>query len=226
MVDRDRGSAILVERLGGDQENPRHGSVVAKPGGRPSIVIVGQRMEYTGSLSPNLTGFRSRFTGDIPVWFDGRSSGHGVDPPPVRRSVPSQFHHRTGPGGLDPARTYTGDGRQRYAQCTGASGVFSKSAWIRLRVLVTPEKLQIEVAGVPRESRRLPAQPLEGWDPSYRLALGNELTGDRSWVGEIRRTVVQTESARLDNAQPGCRRSRSSSGTGRTSISSRFWDWA
>ncbi|MBI4664060.1 MAG: hypothetical protein HY735_35135, partial [Verrucomicrobia bacterium] len=28
------------------------------------------------------------------------------------------------------------------------------------------------------------------WDPSYRLALANELTGDRGWVGEFRRVAI------------------------------------
>jgi hypothetical protein len=45
--------------------------------------------------------------------------------------------------------------------------------------------------------------PLAGWDRSYKLALGNELSGDRPWLGTIRRAVVTAGGASIDYAVPG-----------------------
>ena len=40
------------------------------------------------------------------------------------------------------------------------------------------------------------------WDSSYRLALGDELVGGRSWKGEIRQAAVVVDGATVDYVQP------------------------
>jgi hypothetical protein len=69
--------------------------------------------------------------------------------------------------------------------------VFLTSDWIDLRIAIEPERIRIRVGDEPVIDEVLPFRPLETWDPSYRLALGNEATGDRPWIGEIQRVVVQ-----------------------------------
>ncbi len=46
---------------------------------------------------------------------------------------------------------------------------------------------------------------LSGWDPSYRLALANELTGDRPWQGEIRWVSVESRCASADRIREAYR---------------------
>jgi VanZ family protein len=47
----------------------------------------------------------------------------------------------------------------------------------------------------------LPEDPFENWNPSYAFALGNELTYNRPWLGEIRRAVVRAGSTEVDYAR-------------------------
>lgn len=68
---------------------------------------------------------------------------------------------------------------------------FLKSDWIDLLIAVEPQRLRVRVGDEPIIDEELPLRPLETWDPSYRLALGNELTGDRPWIGEIGQVAVQ-----------------------------------
>jgi hypothetical protein len=80
--------------------------------------------------------------------------------------------------------------------------VFKRRGWIDLRILVMPGRLQITVENRVRVRKLLPRLPLQDWDTSYRLALGNELTYDRPWLGEIRRASVQTKGEAVDYVNP------------------------
>ena len=81
--------------------------------------------------------------------------------------------------------------------------VFGAERWTDIRIGVDADSLYAEVDGVPRLRDKLPQAPLRNWDLSYRLALGNELTGNRPWLGEIRRAVVATAEGAVDYIQPG-----------------------
>lgn len=81
--------------------------------------------------------------------------------------------------------------------------VFHAGRWVDIRVRAEPGSIRIEVDGAVRVSDALPPNPLGNWDPSYRLALGNELTGDRPWLGDIGRAVIRTAGTKLDYAAPG-----------------------
>lgn len=82
-------------------------------------------------------------------------------------------------------------------------GVFEAPRWVDIHVAVEPGQMQVVVDGVPVLQAPLSARPLEAWNPSYDLALGNELTGDRPWFGEVRRAIVEAGSDRVDYAAPG-----------------------
>jgi VanZ family protein len=43
-----------------------------------------------------------------------------------------------------------------------------------------------------------PSPALENWDTGFRLALGNELTGDRPWLGQVTRAEVRVAGTSYD----------------------------
>lgn len=70
-------------------------------------------------------------------------------------------------------------------------------------VSIRPQRLLVEVDGTRRVDHRLPPDALAGWDPSFRLALGNEVIGARPWAGQMVRAMVTTPSVRDDLLAPG-----------------------
>lgn len=80
--------------------------------------------------------------------------------------------------------------------------VFALPAWVDLRVVIEPGSLQVEVDGQRSATRVLPATPLAPWDPRFAVALGNEHTYDRAWVGDIERAAVTTDGTSHDYAAP------------------------
>jgi hypothetical protein len=53
--------------------------------------------------------------------------------------------------------------------------------------------LRIEVDGKTCLRKTLPMAPLVDWNPNYLLAVGNELTTDRRWLGTIEQASVRVE---------------------------------
>ncbi len=82
-------------------------------------------------------------------------------------------------------------------------GVFAADEWVDIRVAIEPGLLQVDVDGRRRLDAPLPQTPLENWDPSYRLTLGNSPTYDRSWLGDIARAEVRTGDIDIDYARSG-----------------------
>lgn len=96
----------------------------------------------------------------------------------VRLRTPS-----TGPNGVPP---YT------------IPDVFRTPEWQTVTVSVRGGALAIALNEEDVLVQQLPEAPMTSWDPQYRVALGNELTGDRPWVGEIRRATVWVEEQEID----------------------------
>jgi VanZ family protein len=82
-------------------------------------------------------------------------------------------------------------------------GVFPAPDWIDVAIVIGPGRVRITVDGTERVDLELPERPLSTWDPSYRLALGNEPDGNRPWFGELRRAVVRAGDIDVDLAAPG-----------------------
>jgi len=59
-------------------------------------------------------------------------------------------------------------------------------------VEVLQDKLDVSVNNELRLSERLRASPFQFWNPDYRIALGNEHTWQRPWLGEIHSARVNT----------------------------------
>ena len=87
-------------------------------------------------------------------------------------------------------------------------GVFrTPAAWVEIHLAIEPGRLRFS-AVAPESGHRiglettLAAEPFSDWDPSYRLALGGELTNERSWLGEIQQALVRTDGNAIDYAAP------------------------
>lgn len=80
---------------------------------------------------------------------------------------------------------------------------FGDGFWSDIEILIEPGELRILVGGDLRVRRPLPQDPLANWNPSYRFALGNELTNDRPWLGEIGHAAVRADGRAVDYATPG-----------------------
>jgi VanZ family protein len=79
--------------------------------------------------------------------------------------------------------------------------VLTESQWRRIDILISPEDLQIQIDGTSRLLAPLPARPLSVWADNYVLALGNEMSFDRPWLGEIRRAEINVGQKTLDYAR-------------------------
>ena len=82
-------------------------------------------------------------------------------------------------------------------------GLFRTPDWVDLQVLIEPGRVRLSAGDDAVLERSLPRFPFANWDPSLRLALGNEVTGNRPWLGEIRRAEVSSSGLRIDHADPG-----------------------
>jgi VanZ family protein len=80
------------------------------------------------------------------------------------------------------------------------AGVFEERRWTDLAFSVRPHRLTIKVEGQVVREAELPARPLANWNPSFRLAFGNELTNNRPWLGEIEIAEVSTPIMVVDYA--------------------------
>jgi hypothetical protein len=76
--------------------------------------------------------------------------------------------------------------------------VFTHSQLWRIEIHIGPDEIQIWINKVSRLSVSLPARALSVWANNYGLALGNEMTFDRPWLGEIRRAEITVGQKTLD----------------------------
>jgi hypothetical protein len=79
---------------------------------------------------------------------------------------------------------------------------FSAGVWRDIDIDVRPRELRVTIDGKARLHARIAARTLARFDDSYRVALGNELTGDRAWLGEMTRATVSTTEGTIDYLDP------------------------
>ena len=78
--------------------------------------------------------------------------------------------------------------------------VFGSARWVTVDLRIHPGQLMIAIDGRPAVAAALPPAVLETWDSDFSLALGNETTCDRPWLGEIRTAVVAVRGREHDYA--------------------------
>ena len=81
--------------------------------------------------------------------------------------------------------------------------VLKDRAWHHLHISITPNKLSMFVNNSDAVTTILPKNPLHPWSPNYQLALGNEFTHNRPWLGNIRRAVIESGEWKTDYAVKG-----------------------
>ncbi|WP_145202627.1 hypothetical protein [Planctomycetes bacterium Poly30] len=69
-------------------------------------------------------------------------------------------------------------------------GVFAVPQDLRLEVRFREHLIEILVDGEPRFREKVATSVFEDWDPTYRLALGDEVDGARGWEGELHTAVA------------------------------------
>jgi hypothetical protein len=78
-------------------------------------------------------------------------------------------------------------------------GVFRhKNVLTSIEVDVQKDKLDVYVNSELRLSQSLRTSPFRFWDPSYRIALGNEHTWERPWLGEIHLARIRVAAQEID----------------------------
>lgn len=76
--------------------------------------------------------------------------------------------------------------------------VFINSNKLSFLIKITNRELEIFVNGVKRLTTNLPQDALSNWNTDYKLALGNELTFDRPWIGKIYKAAISTNTRSID----------------------------
>jgi hypothetical protein len=79
---------------------------------------------------------------------------------------------------------------------------FATSEWVDVELLVEPGRAALRAGTGGALEVRLSDRPLRDWDASQRLALGNDVSGFRPWLGELQRVIVTTPLASEDWLRP------------------------
>lgn len=66
------------------------------------------------------------------------------------------------------------------------------SNWHKVELEIGPGSASIRLDGKNVKHIDMSSTSLVGWSPHYKLALGNELTGNRHWLGRIRHATITT----------------------------------
>lgn len=81
--------------------------------------------------------------------------------------------------------------------------VFHPQRWTTIDLEIVPGQLTLAVDGRTALAVELPSRVVETWDPAFSLALGNEPTCNRPWLGEIRRAVIRAPGYERDYVRDG-----------------------
>lgn len=81
--------------------------------------------------------------------------------------------------------------------------VFRTGEWRDVAVAVRPGLVTIRVDGTLRAQEVLSPNALSRWDQAFPLALGNEVIGERPWVGQIATARISTPTMTVDLLAPG-----------------------
>jgi len=80
--------------------------------------------------------------------------------------------------------------------------VFTDSNWHKIDIRITPRDIEANVDGHTSRIAEISDKALKDWDDNFRVGLGNELSGDYPWLGEIRKAVVRVGDQSVDYLVP------------------------
>lgn len=80
--------------------------------------------------------------------------------------------------------------------------VLQAGRWVSIDIGIHPGRLTIAIDGRLELEAALPPAVLATWNSSFGLALGNEMTCNRPWLGEIRNPVITAPDGATSYAEP------------------------
>jgi VanZ family protein len=95
------------------------------------------------------------------------------------------------------------DTGRRGREAARLAGVLAAGRWLAIDVGLRPGRLTIAIDGMPMLAVALPPVVLGSWDPGSRLALGNETSCERPWLGDLRKAVIAGPDGATDYALAG-----------------------
>jgi VanZ family protein len=95
------------------------------------------------------------------------------------------------------------DTRRRGRETARLEGVLAAGRWVAIDVRLRPGRLTVAIDGVPQLSAALPPAVLGTWNSGFGLALGNETTCNRPWLGDLRKAVIAGPDGATDYARAG-----------------------
>ena len=97
----------------------------------------------------------------------------------------------------------SGNGLLRGRPVARLGGVFEAGRWVSIDLHLRPGEVTIEIDGARAFAAPLPPSVISSWNPGYDLALGNERTCNRPWLGDIRKAVISWPNGAVDYAEIG-----------------------
>jgi hypothetical protein len=82
------------------------------------------------------------------------------------------------------------------------SDVFVEAGIRNIVISIRQDSLRVWIDNVMMIDEALPTFALASWDSGFFLALGNELTWERSWLGEITHAQIETPAGAIDLLSP------------------------
>jgi hypothetical protein len=79
--------------------------------------------------------------------------------------------------------------------------LFQGGRWVAIDLDIRPRELAVAIDGERALVAELPESVLATWHPFLSFALGNEMTCDRPWLGEIRAAVIEGREGSTDYAR-------------------------
>lgn len=83
------------------------------------------------------------------------------------------------------------------------AGLLDDREWHRVDVALADGRLVVVADGAVVVDQHVGDDPLAGWDPSYRVALGDDIAAERAWRGDLRRAEVTAAGQAVNLLEPG-----------------------
>jgi len=80
--------------------------------------------------------------------------------------------------------------------------IFEAGRRVELAISIGPGRLMLNADGARVMESELPPDALRPWDDRHRLSLGNDVSGNRPWLGEITHVSVGTPAGERDYLMP------------------------
>lgn len=82
-------------------------------------------------------------------------------------------------------------------------GVFHDTEWRKLSINIIDNTMTVTIDDSVADTILLSSNSLSNWSEEYYLALGNELLGERSWLGSIKKVEIIVDGKHIDYLLPG-----------------------